>query len=119
MAAEASEPEMSGIDAAKKHEVWRSVAEPWPGSSVHASGIRAPTPPLEASTATTPNILFYLVVCRSTHPRGGRLRARPTPQFGMKSADPDYPHVKVRKPEELRTCSNVRRTARCWALRPR
>ena len=82
MAAEASEPEMSGIEAAEKHEVWRSVAEPWPGSRVHASGIRAPTRPCEASTATTPNILFYLVVCRSTRPRGGRLPERPTPSLG-------------------------------------
>ena len=82
MAAEASDPEIGGIDAAKNHEVWRAVAEPWPGSTMHASGIRAPTPPLEASTATTPNILFYLVVCRSTRPHGGRLPERPTPSLG-------------------------------------
>jgi hypothetical protein len=63
MAAEAFEPEMSG-------------------SRVHVSGIRAPTRPCEASTATTPNILFYLVVCRSTRPRGGRLPERPTPSLG-------------------------------------
>jgi hypothetical protein len=63
MAAEAFEPEISG-------------------SRVHASGIRAPTRPCEASTATTPNILFYLVVCRSTSSRAGRSPGAAIPQFG-------------------------------------
>jgi hypothetical protein len=79
MAAEVSEPEMSGVDA---HKVWRSVAEPWPDSRVRAGGIPPRPRACEASTATTPNILFYLIVCRSTRPRGDRLPGATNPQFG-------------------------------------
>jgi hypothetical protein len=119
MAAEASDPEMSGIDAAKNHEVWRAVAEPWPRSRVHASGIRAPTPPVRSIDGYhAKHSLLSRRMPQHTPPRRPPTRAA-NPQFGMKSADPVYPHLKVRKPEELPTCSNVRRTARCWALRPR
>jgi hypothetical protein len=111
MAAEASEPEMSGIDVAKKRKVWRSIAEPWPSSGMHASRIRAPTPPVRSIDRYHAKHSLCLVVCRSTRPRGGHLPGRPAPSLGWKSAYSDYPRVKVGKPEELRTRSNVRGTA--------
>ena len=81
MAAEASDPEMSGIDAAKRRKVWRAVAEPWPGRRVHASGIRAPTPPVRSiDRYHAKHSLLSRRLPQHTPPRG-RLLARPPPSL--------------------------------------
>jgi hypothetical protein len=97
MAAEASEPELSGIGAGKNTRADPSQTDGRAGRCTRVGD--APRPRLsEASTATTPNILFYLVACRSTRPRGGRLPSASAPQL-RETAYPDYPYIKVCKPE--------------------
>ena len=81
MAAEASEPEINGIDAAENTRRGDPSRNNGQTAGHPRVGYALRPAPCEASTATTPNILFYLVVCRSTRPRGSRVPTRPTPSL--------------------------------------
>jgi len=48
MAATAANDQSSGPTPPKIYRVWRSAADRWPGSKAHASGVRAPTPPVRS-----------------------------------------------------------------------
>jgi hypothetical protein len=81
MAAEASEPTLSGIDTPKTQGVVIR-RRPMARQQGAREWMRPPTRPSEASPATTPNILIYPVVCRSTRPAEAAHFGRPPPNLG-------------------------------------